>query len=213
MRAAILGCLGFWPMRLNRLLLAPFTAAALLGVAAPSLAADVSIDVTPDFTFAPKSQKIGVGDTVTWTFTGGGHSTTSRPNQPQKWDSGVLTAGKTFQETFTKPGRYQYYCKPHEGFMRATLVVGTDKVKETVGALSAKVSATKATIAFKLNEGAVATLKLKGATKKTVKTKRLAAGKRSIVVKKLKKGSYRATLTLSDDFDHTTTKKKSFTVR
>jgi plastocyanin len=199
-------------MRLNRLLLAPFTAAALLGVAAPSLAADVGIDVK-DFEFGPKTQQIGVGDTVTWTLVDGGHSVTARPNQPQKWDSGVLDKGKTFKQTFTKPGRYQYYCKPHESFMRATLVVGSDKVKKTVGALSAKVSATKATIAFKLNEGAVATLKLKGATKKTVKTKRLAAGKRSIVVKKLKKGSYTATLTLSDDFDNTTTKKKSFTVR
>jgi plastocyanin len=199
-------------MRLNRLLLAPFTAAALLGVAAPSLAADVGIDVK-DFEFGPKTQQIGVGDTVTWTLVDGGHSVTARPNQPQKWDSGVLDKGKTFKQTFSKPGRYQYYCKPHESFMRATLVVGTDKVKKTVGALSAKVVGTKATIAFKLNEGAVATLKLKGASKKTVKTKRLAAGKRSIVVKKLKKGSYSATLTLSDDFDNTTTKKKSFTVR
>jgi plastocyanin len=199
-------------MRLNRLLLAPFTAAALLAVAAPSLAADVGVDVK-DFEFAPKTQQIGVGDTVTWTLVDGGHSVTARPNQPQKWDSGVLNKDKTFKETFTRPGRYQYYCKPHESFMRATLVVGTDKVKKTVGALSAKVAGTKATIAFKLNEGAVATLKLKGAKKKTVKTKRLAAGKRSIVVKKLKKGSYSATLTLSDDFDNPTTKKKSFTVR
>jgi plastocyanin len=198
-------------MRLNRLLLAPFTAAAVLGVAAPSLAADVGIDVK-DFEFAPKTQQIGVGDTVTWTLVDGGHSVTSRPSQPQKWDSGVLNKGKTFQETFTHAGRYQYYCKPHESFMRATLVVGKDTVKKTVGALSAKVSGTKVTIGFKLNEGAVATLKLKGAKKKTVKTKRLAAGKRSIVVTKLKKGSYTGTLTLSDDFDNTTTKKKSFTV-
>jgi plastocyanin len=198
-------------MRLNRLLLAPFTAAAVLGVAAPSLAADVGIDVK-DFEFAPKTQQIGVGDTVTWTLVDGGHSVTSRPSQPQKWDSGVLNKGKTFQETFTHAGRYQYYCKPHESFMRATLVVGKDTVKKTVGALSAKVSGTKVTIGFKLNEGAVATLRLKGAKKKTVKTKRLAAGKRSIVVTKLKKGSYTGTLTLSDDFDNTTTKKKSFTV-
>jgi plastocyanin len=199
-------------MRLDRLLLAPFTAIALLGVAAPSLAADVAIDVTPDFSFAPQEQKIAVGDTVTWTFRDGGHSTTSRPNQPQKWDSDVLEKGDTFRETFTHAGRYQYYCRPHEGFMRATLVVGKDEVKKTVGALSAKVRGTKVTIGFKLNEGAVATLKLKGAKKKTVKTKRLAAGKRAIVVKKLKKGRYTGTLRLSDDFDNATTKKKSFTV-
>jgi plastocyanin len=199
-------------MRLNRLLLAPLTAVALLGVAAPSLAADVGVDVTPDFTFAPKEQSIAVGDTVTWTFVDGGHSTTSRPDQPQKWNSQVLEKGKTFAETFTKPGRYQYYCIPHRDFMKGTIVVGKDTVKKTVGAVSAKVSGTKVTIGFKLNEAAVATLKLKGAKKKTVKTKRLAAGKRSIVVKKLKAGSYSGTLTLSDDFDNTTTKKKSFKV-
>jgi plastocyanin len=199
-------------MRLNRLLLAPLTAVAVLGVAAPSLAADVGVDVTPDFTFAPKEQKIAVGDSVTWTFVDGGHSTTSQPNQPLKWNSDVLSKGKTFKETFTKPGRYQYYCIPHRDFMKGTIVVGEDTVKKTVGAVAAKVSGSKVTISFKLNEAAVATLKLKGAKKKTVKTKRLAAGKRSIVVKKLKKGSYSGTLTLSDDFDNTTTKKKSFKV-
>jgi plastocyanin len=200
-------------MRPNRLLLAPLTAAAVLGVAAPSLAADFGVDVTPDFTFAPKDQKIGVGDTVTWNFVDGGHSTTSRPDQPQKWNSGVLAKGKTFKETFTTPGRYQYYCIPHRDFMKGTIVVGEDTVKKTVGTVSAKVSGTKVTIGFKLNEAAVATLKLKGAKKKTVKTKRLAAGKRTIVVKKLKAGSYSGTLTLSDDFDNTTTKRKSFKVR
>jgi plastocyanin len=199
-------------MRLNRLLFAPLTAVAVLGVAAPSLAADVGVDVTPDFTFAPKEQKIAVGDSVTWTFVDGGHSTTSQPNQPLKWNSDVLSKGKTFKETFTKPGRYQYYCIPHRDFMKGTIVVGEDTVKKTVGAVAAKVSGSKVTISFKLNEAAVATLKLKGAKKKTVKTKRLAAGKRSIVVKKLKKGSYSGTLTLSDDFDNTTTKKKSFKV-
>jgi plastocyanin len=195
------------------LFLAPLTAVAVLGVAAPSLAADVTVDVTPEFSFAPKERKIAVGDTVTWTFSDGGHSTTSRPDQPLKWNSKVLNKGQTFQETFTKPGAYQYYCIPHRDFMKGTIIVGTDTVKKTVGAVSAKVSGSKVTLSFKLNEGAVGTLKLKGPSKKTVKTKRLSAGKRTIVVKNLKAGSYSATLALSDDFDNRTTKKKSFRVR
>jgi hypothetical protein len=96
--------------------------------------------------------------------------------------------------------------------MKGTLIVGTDTVKKTVGAIGAKVSGTKVTISFKLNEPATVGLKLKGPSKKTVKAKRLKAGKRTIVVKKLKAGSYSGTLTLSDDFDNTTTKKKSFKV-
>jgi plastocyanin len=194
------------------LILAPLTALAALGAAAPSLAADFSVDVTPEFSFAPKERKIAVGDTVTWTFSDGGHSTTSRPDQPLKWNSKVLKQGQTFQETFTKPGVYQYYCIPHRDFMKGTIVVGSDTVKKTVGAIGAKVSGSKVTFDFKLNEAAVVTVKLKGAAKKTVTTKRLTAGKRTIVVKRLKAGSYSATLSLSDDFDNKTTKKKSFRV-
>ena len=199
-------------MRPNHLLLAPLTALAALAVAAPSLAADVGVTVEPSFKFTPKTETIGVGDTVTWTFNDGGHTTTSLSGQPDSWNSHTENKGDTFEHTFTKPGRYQYICIPHRDFMKGTIVVGKDTVKKTVGTIGAKVSGTKATISFKLNEGAVATLKLKGPKKKTVKTKRLAAGKRTIVVKKLKAGSYTATLSLSDDFDNKTTKKKSFKV-
>lgn len=199
-------------MRPTCLLLAPLTALAALGAAAPSLAADVGVDVTPEYTFSPKAETVAVGDTVTWSFLDGGHSTTSRPDQPQKWNSRILDKGKSFQVTFTKPGKYDYYCIPHRDFMKGTIVVGTDKVKKTVGKISAKVAGSKATLGLKLNEAAVVGVTLKGPSKKTVKAKRLTAGKRSIVVKKLKKGSYTATLTLSDDFDNKTKKKKTFKV-
>jgi plastocyanin len=199
-------------MRKNHLLLAPLTAVAVLGVAAPSLAADVTVDVTPDFTFAPKTEKVGVGDTVTWTFTSGGHSTTSNAGQALKWNSKILSKGQTFKETFTKPGKYQYYCIPHRDFMKGTIIVGTDKVKKTVGTIGAKVAGSNATLALKLNEAAVVSVKLKGPSKKSVKGKRLSAGKRSVTIKGLKAGSYTATLTLLDDFDNKTTKKKTFKV-
>lgn len=195
------------------LLLAPLTAVAALGLTSPSLAAESSIGVI-DFDFTPATQRIAVGDTVTWTFTDENHSTTSVAGQPDNWDSGtVADEGATFQKTFTKPGRYQYVCTPHESFMRGTLVVGEDSVRKTVGAVAAKVSGNKVTLSFKLNEAATATLKLKGAAKRTVKSKRLAAGKRTLTVKKLKAGSYKGTLTLSDDFDTKSTVKKSFKVR
>ena len=96
--------------------------------------------------------------------------------------------------------------------MKGTIVVGSDTVKKTVGTVKAKVKGKQVTVSFKLNEGAVGTLKLTGAAKRTVKTKRLSAGQQTVVVKKLKAGSYKATLTLSDDFDNKTTQKKSFKV-
>jgi len=196
----------------KRLILAPLTALVALGVASPSLAAESSIGVA-DFEFTPGTQQIAVGDTVTWSFKDKGHSTTSVPGQPDKWDSGTKGEGATFKKTFTKPGRYQYLCTPHESFMRATLVVGEDTVSKTAGALKAKVSGTKVTVGFKLNEAASATLKLKGAAKRTVARKRLKAGKQSITVKGLKAGSYTATLALTDDFDKKSSVKKSFSVR
>ena len=199
-------------MARKRLILAPLTAIAALGVVSPSLAAESNIGVA-DFDFTPSPQTIAVGDTVTWTFNASNHSTTSLPGQPDRWDSTVQNIGAKFQKTFTKPGRYQYVCTPHESFMRGVLVVGKDTVKKTAGKVTAKVSGTKATISFKLNEAAAATLKLKGAATRTVKRKRLKTGEQSIVVKKLKAGSYTGTLTLSDDFDNKTSVKKSFKIR
>jgi plastocyanin len=189
-------------MARKRLILAPLTAIVALGVVSPSLAAESNIGVA-DFDFTPATQTIAVGDTVTWSFNASNHSTTSLPGQPDRWDSTVQNIGAKFQKTFTKPGRYQYVCTPHESFMRGVLVVGKDTVKKTAGKVSAKVTGTKATIGFKLNEAA----------NRTVKRKRLKTGEQSIVVKKLKAGSYTGTLTLSDDFDNKTTVKKSFKIR
>ena len=44
-------------------------------------------------------------------------------------------------------------------------------------------------------------------------SKRLKAGKRTLTVKRLKAGSYRATVTAQDAFDKKTTKKATATVR
>jgi plastocyanin len=198
-------------MARKRLILAPLTAIAALGIVSPSLAAESTIGVA-DFDFTPPTQRVAVGDTVTWSFNATGHSSTSLPGQPDKWDSTVENLGAKFQKTFTKPGRYQYVCTPHESFMRGVLVVGSDAVKKTVGTVKVKVSGKKATVSFKLNEAASATLKLKGAAKRTVTRKRLKTGQQSIVVKRLKAGSYTGTLTLSDDFDNKTTVKKSLKI-
>lgn len=199
-------------MRRKRLLLAPLTALVALAAASPSLAADIGIGVT-NFEFTPKNQTVAVGDTVTWTFNDEGHSATSSPGQPERWDSDIRDVGATFQKTFAKAGRYQYICIPHEDFMKGVIVVGKDAVADTVDAFKTKVSGTKVTVSFELNEAAQATYKLTGASKRTVTRKRLATGKQTITVKRLKKGSYTGTLTLSDDFDKKTTQKKSFKVR
>ncbi|MEA2403326.1 MAG: hypothetical protein QOK00_3729 [Thermoleophilaceae bacterium] len=200
-------------MRRNRLILAPLTAIAALAVASPSLAADFPI-VASDYMFTPATQNIAVGDKVVWSFANDGHTTTSAPGQAESWDSQGKSTGETFEKTFTKPGRFQYVCTPHQSFgMKGTIVVGQDKVADTVDNFKTKVSGTKVTVSFKLNEAAQPTYKLTGASKRTVRGKRLAAGRHSITVKRLKKGSYTGVLTLSDDFDKKATQKKSFKVK
>jgi plastocyanin len=199
-------------MRRHRLILAPLTAIAALGVATPSLAADFAISAS-DYKFTPPTQSVAVGDKVVWSFENDGHTTTAVPGQAQSWDSQSKSAGQKFEKTFTKAGRFQYVCTPHQSFgMKGTIVVGEDAVADTVDNFKTKVSGTKATVSFKLNEAAKPTYKLTGASKRTVKGKRLAAGKHTITVKGLKKGSYSGVLTLSDDFDKKATQKKSFKV-
>jgi plastocyanin len=199
-------------MRRKRLILTPLTAIAALAVASPSLAADFGIGAS-DYKFTPPTQNVAVGDKVVWNFENDGHTTTSKPGQAESWDSQSKNAGETFEKTFTKPGRFQYVCTPHQTFgMKGTIVVGKDAVADTVDNFKTKVSGTKVTVSFKLNEAATATYKVTGAAKRTVKLKRLKAGKHSIAVKRLKAGGYKGVLTLSDDFDKKAVQKKSFKV-
>jgi plastocyanin len=201
-------------MHHRRLLLPVLTSVLLIGAAVPATAADSSVDVTKDFTFAPKNIKVNPGDTVTWTWSNGGHTSTSNRGQAESWNSGLRGQGARFSHRFTHPGKYQYICVPHASIgMKGTVTVGSDTVKTTVGKVSARPSGSSVTLSFKLSEPAVVTLKLKGASKKTVKRGRLTAGKRSFKVKRLKAGSYKGTLMLSDDFDNATTKKVSFRIR
>ncbi|HVM59612.1 MAG TPA: hypothetical protein VMV72_02000 [Verrucomicrobiae bacterium] len=58
---------------------------------------------------------INLGDTVTWVWTNGHHSTTAAPGQLESWDSGQQTFGSAtnFSHTFTHLGVYNYYCTVH----------------------------------------------------------------------------------------------------
>src|SRR5277367_4340565 len=56
---------------------------------------------------------ITLGDTVTWVWTGGGHSTTAAAGQLESWDSGVHSTPFTFSHTFSQLGTFNYYCMVH----------------------------------------------------------------------------------------------------
>src|SRR4029077_16742137 len=67
------------------------------------------------FAFSPSSVTIHPGDTVQWSWSSSGHTSTSgTPGSPNGlWDSGFLNQGQTFSYTFNTAGSFPYYCTAH----------------------------------------------------------------------------------------------------
>jgi plastocyanin len=73
-----------------------------------------------DYYFAPASISISVGETVTWTSSGGeGHTVTASDNS---WGTDDLEPGDSFSHTFTSAETYSYACTIHDG-MTGTITV------------------------------------------------------------------------------------------
>lgn len=80
------------------------------------------------FAFAPDHVVIHVGQSVEWNNTAAlethtvtddpalakTHGSALLPPGAHAFDSGDMKPGKTFVHTFTVPGTYRYFCKPHE---------------------------------------------------------------------------------------------------
>lgn len=101
-------------------------ATTLLGAADD--ADGTTVEMTQALTFEPAEITIQPGDTVTWTNPSGVvHTVTADPdlaNNPDEhvrlpegaetFHSGDIAAGDAWSYTFTVPGRYTYFCVPHE---------------------------------------------------------------------------------------------------
>ncbi len=81
-------------------------------------ASTTTVSVGDDF-FSPASVTINVGDTVKWTWAGGGlitHNSTG-PGTPPLWASpSTSVVGTTFSHTFPTAGTYSYVCTFHAVF-------------------------------------------------------------------------------------------------
>jgi plastocyanin len=201
-------------MRPKRLLI-PLALLTPLVLASPAAAFDWSTEVI-DFEFKPAERQIAVGDSVTWNFTAGGHTTTSLRGQPDSWNSvseGTNSAGSSFTKVFDTPGRYQYVCTPHRTFMKGVVQVGTDTVVDTLDNFRSARRGNRVKLSFVLNEPATVTYRLKGPSPRTVRRGRLDAGTHSFTVRRLKRGTYRGVLTVVDDFDKKVTAKNFFVIR
>jgi plastocyanin/N-acetylneuraminic acid mutarotase len=84
----------------------------------------IDVTVGPDFAFHPSTINISAGDTVRWTWAGGGHSVTSGPPcvadsqycspNDMSCASGILSnTGTVYTHIFSQSGAYSYHCAAH----------------------------------------------------------------------------------------------------
>jgi plastocyanin len=97
-----------------------------VGVESPARPAIV-VQMTEEMRFEPQTVRIRPGDTVEWrNASNAEHTVTLNPalaRNPQNvelpagaqpFDSGRLSTGAVYRQTFNTPGRYRYVCLPHE---------------------------------------------------------------------------------------------------
>ena len=180
-----------------RLLLASVLALAL---AAPASAAETAVSVGNNF-FKEPTVRVQPGDSVRWSWAvSDPHTVTANADQTIKFDSGEKSSG-SFSQAFAKAGRFKYFCEIHPTEMRGTVEVGTAPFPDTglprVASPKAKAGKGSAKVTFRLSEAAKVKLAVRGPSRKSV-TRSLGKGSRSLRVKGLKPGRYRATLTATD---------------
>jgi plastocyanin len=101
---------------------------AVLLLPASAAAVDQTVAIGPGFVFSPATVTVSPGDTVTWVWQDGPHSSTSDATSgPETWDSGILGTGATFAHTFQTPGDHPYYCVVHS-FPGGTMMNGVVRV-------------------------------------------------------------------------------------
>jgi plastocyanin len=195
-------------VRVARLLPLP-TLLVLLAFAAPAVAAQKTVQVNDDFfgtnpngTF--DTVAINPGDTVVWQWknTVDPHTVTSTPsNLTTRFDSGEHSGNFSFSKTFNHRGRFTYHCQVHPDFMRGAVEVGPapfpDSLFPVLRRLHAHPSGHRVKLTFRLSERARVRVSLRGAARRSFSRVR-GKGKRSITIRNLPSGSYRATLRPKD---------------
>ncbi|GAB3265901.1 plastocyanin/azurin family copper-binding protein [Nocardioides dilutus] len=116
-------------------------AAVLAAVALPQPASAADADVTVEhLTYLPGKVRVGLGETVTWTFPEvTQHTTTSDQGF---WDSGARSGGATYVRTFTSAGRFAYHCTFHPS-MHGSVAVGLRVVAPSVSVRAVRWSTVK----------------------------------------------------------------------
>jgi len=122
-----------WVFALNGTL-GPAAAPAAPATQVAPTARSVTDVTVEDFDFKPGVFGVSVppGTTITWTNVGPTVHTATSDNGV--WDSGDLAIGQSYAFTFTDPGVYWYFCRPHP-FMRGTITIDSNAPAPEGGAI------------------------------------------------------------------------------
>lgn len=182
-------------------LLVTLAALALPAVAGAAKTANVGVR---DFDYLPSYLRVDPGDTVNWNvLPGQNHTiTTQRGRAPVPFDSGEKEPGQSFSFLFADPGRYDYFCTIHPTLQKGVVQVGPDMVAPALRRFRVAVGETRFRAGFRLSEEArvKAVVKRNGRVTRTVRTKLLGPGARSLLVPAglQRLGDYRLTVTATD---------------
>ena len=86
-----------------------------------------------DWGYNKANQQINIelGDTVEWTWVGGGNHNLVSTSGIESFNSGYGVAGKTFSYTFNTEGSTNYVCTPHSGNMYGTVNVSSNSLSSS----------------------------------------------------------------------------------
>ena len=93
--------------------------------AAPSITTQPTATNTVEikgFAFNPGAITVTKGTTITWTNEDSAPHTVTTINAPVAFDSGRMSKGDTFSQTFDTAGTYEYYCSIHPN-MKGKVIV------------------------------------------------------------------------------------------
>ncbi|HVE69107.1 MAG TPA: plastocyanin/azurin family copper-binding protein [Solirubrobacteraceae bacterium] len=210
-----------------------FAAAAVAALAAvlavPALAVDQSVVARADDLFGPREVAVKPGEKVTFTNAGGDHNvvwndgTASQPPSavpPSQWPAGGVS------RTFSRAGRYRYYCEAHGdrssnfGMYGYVHVNAAGVLPPVVSRLTAADTATGVRVGFRSTRAGTARAtflrRVSGVFRRrwTITfAARRGANSRSIV-RSVPAGSYRVELVLTDANGVRSEKRtRNFTVR
>lgn len=103
-------------------------AALLIGSVSAAWAADHPVTVS-DFVFTPSTVNAVVGDTISWTWINGMHTTTSVniPAGARRWNKPINVSRTRFRMRVTVAGTYSYQCNFHfaQGMVGTIVVSAT----------------------------------------------------------------------------------------